>query len=201
MSLLLIDNYDSFTYNLYQMLPSGTQVVRSREITFAEVLAQRPTGVILSPGPGNPTNPDDFGICREIIERQAELNCPIFGVCLGMQGIVAAFGGSVVPAPEILHGKTSRVKVIQPSPILNGLPGPFTVMRYHSLMVASEDFPDCLEVTALLSNGEPLVMALQHRTLAIYGVQFHPESIGTPEGAQILKNFAALCGEKSPLPA
>lgn len=193
MTLLLIDNYDSFTYNLYQMLPDTVRVARNRDLSFNEILAGRFAGIILSPGPGNPTNPQDFGVCREVIERQAELDAPILGVCLGMQGIVAAFGGSVIPAPEILHGKTSPVRIVGSSPLLEGLPNLFTVMRYHSLAVGRDDLPGCLEVTAEVVGAFPVIMAIQHRTQPIYGVQFHPESVGTPEGARLLENFTALC--------
>jgi anthranilate synthase/aminodeoxychorismate synthase-like glutamine amidotransferase len=196
MPLVLIDNYDSFTYNLYQMVQSLTQdevqVYRNDKLDFAALKQLRPTGVILSPGPGHPANASDFGVCREVIVKQSELNCPVFGVCLGHQGMVEHLGGKVVSAPEIVHGKMSLISIVKASPILQGLSSSFLAMRYHSLVVSAKDFPAELEVTAT-EGAHGLIMALQHRQKPMYGVQFHPESIGTPEGKHILKNFVSLC--------
>jgi anthranilate synthase/aminodeoxychorismate synthase-like glutamine amidotransferase len=198
--ILLIDNYDSFTYNLFQMVQSQTDhpvvVYRNDAIDLDGVKALQPNRIILSPGPGHPSNDSDFGVCKDIILHQEELGCPILGVCLGHQGIVHHLGGRVIQAPVICHGKTSSVGIRRGengiSPLLDGLSNPFQAMRYHSLVADDATFPDCLQVTAReMANG--LIMALQHKTLPIYGVQFHPESIGTPEGAQCLRNFVEKC--------
>lgn len=190
--LLLIDNYDSFTFNLFQMIQMQTdepvEVHRNDRIGFGEILEKRPSGIVLSPGPGHPAVDRDFGVCLDILRNHHDVNCPVLGVCLGHQGIVHAHGGKVVRAPRIVHGKTSEIKVLEPSRLFEGLPESFTAMRYHSLVAEEETFPEALKVTAR-DTGEGLVMALEHREAPIFGVQFHPESIGTPEGARILKNF------------
>lgn len=190
--LLLIDNYDSFTFNLFQMIQMQTDepvvVHRNDRIGLAEILEQRPSGIVLSPGPGHPAVDRDFGVCLDILRHHRDVNCPVLGVCLGHQGIVHAHGGNVVRAPRIVHGKTSEMKVTRPSRLFDGLPETFTAMRYHSLVAEEETFPAELSVTAR-DTGEGLVMALEHREAPVFGVQFHPESIGTPEGARILKNF------------
>ncbi|MDX2085471.1 MAG: aminodeoxychorismate/anthranilate synthase component II [Candidatus Melainabacteria bacterium] len=200
MTVLLIDNYDSFTYNLYQMLQAELMGLKSDEtvavyrndaLDFQAVKALSPSRIVLSPGPGHPAEDRDFGVCRAIIQRQPELGCPILGVCLGHQGIAHCFGGQVKQAPEIVHGKTSMVEILQASALLEGVENPFQAMRYHSLIVDEQTLPEELAVTACESK-EGLIMAMQHLRLPIYGVQFHPESIGTPQGARILRNFLEL---------
>lgn len=191
--ILLIDNYDSFTYNLYQALViAGAEVcvIRNDEITVDEVKKMdNLTGIVLSPGPGHPTQ---SGICIELI-RQVGINLPLFGVCLGHQAIGAAFGGTVDLADQVMHGKPSlifhnRGKLFQQVHL------PFTAARYHSLMVKKNNFPVELKIEAEDADGN--IMALSHRQYPIYGVQFHPESILTPEGQQIIKNFVELCHVK-----
>lgn len=198
--VILIDNYDSFTYNLYQMVQAQTEapleVYRNDAIDFQGILARKPSRIILSPGPGHPGNPSDFGVCQEVITRQPELQCPVLGVCLGHQGIVHYLGGKIIQAPVICHGKTSSIgykaRSDGASELFDGLPNPFQAMRYHSLVAAEEAFPEDLEVTAReMYHG--LIMALRHKERPLYGVQFHPESIGTPEGAKMLRNFLEKC--------
>jgi anthranilate synthase/aminodeoxychorismate synthase-like glutamine amidotransferase len=196
MALVLIDNYDSFTYNLFQMLQVLTtqpvEVFRNDKLDFDSLKSLKPTHVVLSPGPGHPGNDSDFGICKDIIINQEQLSCPVLGVCLGHQGIVHHLGGKVVGAPKIVHGKSSRVNLTDRSPLFEGLQSGFEAMRYHSLVAAEEKFPSDLAVTAREAD-DGLIMALQHKTKALYGVQFHPESIGTPEGSKILRNFIEKC--------
>jgi len=183
--ILLIDNYDSFTYNLYQYLwelGAEVQVVRNDRITLEEALALAPQGVVISPGP---CTPREAGISVELIRALAG-KVPILGVCLGHQCIGEAFGGRVVGAGEIVHGKTSLIHHTGEG-VLRGLPDPFPAVRYHSLVVERESLPPELEVTAWTDKG--LVMALRHRHLPVEGVQFHPESIATPVGKDILRNF------------
>jgi anthranilate synthase/aminodeoxychorismate synthase-like glutamine amidotransferase len=196
MKLFIIDNYDSFTFNLYQLLQplldEPITVVRNDAISFADLCAAGPSHVVLSPGPGHPGIESDFGVCKEIILRRKELGCPILGVCLGHQGIVHYLGGSVIVAPQIVHGKSSEIKTINAGPLFDGLPDSFEAMRYHSLVAAEENFPKELRVTARDAR-DGLVMALQHESDRLYGLQFHPESIGTPNGAQILENFIKRC--------
>ena len=195
MKTLIIDNYDSFTYNLYQYLGElgGDPVVyRNDEITLEEIEKMDPSHIVISPGPGHPANDKDFGVCRAVIKELASRK-PILGVCLGHQGIALLHGGEVVQAPEIMHGKVSEVKRLDveelPYPnILAGLPEEFGAMRYHSLMAEIESFPKDLKVTAETS-GDQLIMALQHEKYPLYGIQFHPESIGTEVGKTILKSF------------
>lgn len=192
--VLLIDNYDSFTHNLYQALcvvgPPGTlvRVVRNDAIDLAGVLAWAPTHLVLSPGPGRPEVPADFGICAAIIDTLAPTR-RILGVCLGHQGLVWRLGGAVVRAPRVMHGKTD-VLTHSGKGLFAGLPQPLSVMRYHSLVVDETRLPAALAVTA--RNAEGLVMAVAHRQWPVFGVQFHPESIGTPEGPALLANFLAL---------
>lgn len=211
MSLVIIDNYDSFTYNLFQMVQSelwdfhradtaisrvnpeaSVQVFRNDAITFDDLVALKPSRVILSPGPGHPANPDDFGIGQSVIAAWERLNCPVLGVCLGHQGLVHYLGGKVVQAPTIVHGKTSQIEILRPSPLLDGLPNPFQAMRYHSLVARQENFPEVLEIIAR-ETADQLIMGVRHRSLPLYGLQFHPESIGTPEGAKMLRNFIEKC--------
>lgn len=196
MKIIIIDNYDSFTFNLYQMLAevgaNDISVFRNDEIDFKELKDLNPQRIVLSPGPGHPGVDSDFGVCKEIIKNSANLTCPILGICLGHQGIVQHLGGSVIGAPEIVHGKSSEITITASSPIFHGLPQSFQAMRYHSLIAAEDPFPGDLSVTAreLTHN---IIMAVQHKSQPIYGLQFHPESIGTPLGRQILSNFIEKC--------
>lgn len=196
MRVAIIDNYDSFTFNLFQMLQPLVDepilVKRNDAITFDELVAFKPDRVVLSPGPGHPGNDTDFGVCKHIIIERHRLGCPILGVCLGHQGIVHHLGGNVVGAPQIIHGKSSRIKLDAADKLFAGMPDSFEAMRYHSLVASEENFPAELKITARESeNG--LIMAIEHATDPLYGVQFHPESIGTPQGAQILENFIRKC--------
>ncbi len=190
--IVIVDNYDSFTFNLYQMLQMQTAeevvVVRNDAVNLATLRDWQPTHIVLSPGPGRPDNPRDFGVCRDILLAAAELAAPILGVCLGHQGIAVAYGGRAVQAPRIVHGKASEMVITADSPLFEGLPPRFAAMRYHSLVADEATLPDCLTVTAR-DAVEGIIMALQHRDLPVYGVQFHPESIGTPLGQRILANF------------
>lgn len=196
MPVIIIDNYDSFTYNLYQyvqtLVQQPVEVYRNDAIDMEGLVARRPCHVILSPGPGHPGIESDFRVCRSVILEQERLGCPVLGVCLGHQGMVHHLGGNVVQAPQIVHGKTSEVRFIKPSPLFEGLSNPFKAMRYHSLVAAEESFPEVLEITAR-EVGQDLIMAIQHKEKPLYGIQFHPESIGTPEGLQLLRNFVERC--------
>jgi len=189
--LLLIDNYDSFTYNLYQYLGelgAETRVVRNDELTVAQALALRPSSVVISPGPGNP---DEAGISLDLI-RALPPDVPLLGVCLGHQALGQAFGGRIVRAPRIMHGKTSEIHH-DGRGVFAGLPQPFTATRYHSLVIAEDSVPDCLEVSARTADdvGVGVIMAVRHRSLPQEGVQFHPESILTSAGKDLLRNFLA----------
>ena len=184
LQVLLVDNYDSFTFNLYQYLGelgAETTVVRNDEITAAEALARRPDRIVVSPGPGTP---DQAGISLDVM-RHAEA-VPVLGVCLGHQALGQAFGGRVVRAPVLMHGKTSEIGH-DGRTVFRGLPDPFTATRYHSLIVARDSVPDCLEVSAWTTDG--VVMGLRHRERPAEGVQFHPESILTTVGHDLLRNF------------
>jgi para-aminobenzoate synthetase component 2 len=190
MRVLVIDNYDSFVFNLVQylgQLGAECEVRRNDEITLDEVGRSGAAGVLLSPGPGTP---ERAGICLDVIREYAG-QLPIFGVCLGHQAIGAAFGATVDRAPELLHGKTSQVRH-KAQGVLTGLPDPFTATRYHSLAVLPETLPDEIEVTGWTGSG--VVMAMRHRTLPIEGVQFHPESMLTEGGHIMLANWLAICG-------
>ena len=187
--VLVVDNYDSFVFNLVQYLAQlGAEVVvrRNDEVTPAQALDF--DGVLLSPGPGTP---EDAGVCMDIV-RDCAGSVPIFGVCLGHQAIAAAYGAVVSRAPELLHGKTSEV-FHSGDGVLAGLPSPFTATRYHSLAVDPTTVPDVLEVTGHTSGG--VIMALRHRDLAVEGVQFHPESVLTEGGHAMLANWLAECGD------
>ncbi len=186
--LLIIDNYDSFTYNLVQhfgQLGESPLVKRNDEITLAEIEQLQPSRICISPGPGRP---EDAGISSELI-RQFGPRVPVLGVCLGHQCIGALYGGEVVRAPVARHGKTSEIEHNNEG-VFRGLAQPFSATRYHSLVVRQETFPDALEITARSEDGE--IMGLRHREFPIHGVQFHPESILTVEGAKLLANFLAL---------
>jgi para-aminobenzoate synthetase component 2 len=188
--VLVIDNYDSFVYNIVQylgQLGADCEVRRNDEIDLAEVGRLAPDGILLSPGPGSP---DRAGVCVDLI-RQYGGRIPLFGVCLGHQAIAEAYGATVTRAPELLHGKTSLVHH-DGTGVLAGLPDPFTATRYHSLAVVAGTLPPELEVTGRTDSG--VVMALRHRDLPIEGVQFHPESVLTQGGHRILANWLASCG-------
>ena len=190
--ILVVDNYDSFTYNLAHYLNelgAETVVHRNDAITVDEALGLRPEAVLLSPGP---CTPNEAGICLELIGRAPE-SLPIFGVCLGHQAIGQAFGGAVVRARALMHGKTSLIHHDNRG-VFAGLKNPFTATRYHSLTVEPDDLPQALEVTARSDDG--MIMGLQHRTRPIFGVQFHPESIATECGHELLGNFLDIAGVK-----
>ncbi len=167
-------------------------VYKNDQIGFEQLKQIRADKLVLSPGPGHPGNRSDFGLCEDIIKRQEELGASIFGVCLAHQGMVHHFGGKVIRAPQVVHGKSSEIKVQCQTPLFDGLPPNFQAMRYHSLIASDQDFPEELMVTAR-EEEHGFIMALQHKTKPIYGVQFHPESIGTPVGAQILSNYVQKC--------
>ena len=186
---LLIDNYDSFSYNLYQLVGEinpEIRVIRNDEMTVEEIRALKPDRIILSPGPGRP---EDAGVTREAAGILGK-EIPLLGVCLGHQAICAAFGATVTYARALMHGKQSVVRQEGNSPLFAGCPESFPVARYHSLAAAPETMPDCLRITARTADGE--VMAVQHREYPVFGVQFHPESIMTPDGKTILGNFMRL---------
>ena len=187
--ILVVDNYDSFVYNLVQylqQLQAETTVLRNDEVTPDQVAAY--DGVLLSPGPGTP---EEAGACVDIV-KEAGGKVPIFGVCLGLQAIGVAYGGVVGRADELLHGKTSQV-FHEGAGVLAGLPSPFTATRYHSLAIAQDSVPDELQVTARTEAG--VIMAARHRDLAVEGVQFHPESVLTEGGHRMLANWLAECGD------
>jgi len=184
--LLLIDNYDSFTYNLVHYLGEmGADVVvrRNDALDVQDAMAMNPAGILLSPGP---CDPDQAGICLALTQAAAETHTPLMGVCLGHQTIGQAFGGKVVRCHEIVHGKMGQMHH-NGTGLFAGLPSPFAATRYHSLVVERETLPECLSVTAELDDGT--IMGLQHKTLPIHGVQFHPESIASEHGHALLKNF------------
>ena len=190
--LLLIDNYDSFSYNLVHYLGelgARCEVRRNDAISVADAMARQPAGIVLSPGP---CDPDKAGICVELV-RAAAGRIPVLGVCLGHQAIGQAFGGNVVRASILMHGKTSDIHH-DGHGLFRGLPTPFSATRYHSLIVERESLPDCLEVTAQTDDG--VVMAVAHREFPVHGVQFHPESIASDQGHELLKNFLDIvkCG-------
>ena len=187
--ILLIDNYDSFSYNLYQLigeLNPDIKVIRNDEMTVEEIRALAPERIILSPGPGRP---EDAGVIVEVAQTLAQ-EIPTLGVCLGHQAICAAYGATVTYAKQLMHGKQSDVKFDPDCLLFAGCPEIAPVARYHSLAADPDTIPDCLKITALTTEGE--VMAVQHRDYPIYGVQFHPESILTPDGKQMLRNFLEM---------
>ena len=184
--MLLIDNYDSFTYNLVHYLGSlgaDVQVHRNDKLSTADALAMRPAGILLSPGP---CDPDQAGICLELTKAAADNHIPLMGVCLGHQTLGQAFGGKVVRADDIVHGKMGRMHH-DGTGLFAGLPTPFEATRYHSLVVDRDSLPDALRITAALEDGT--IMGLQHRELPMHGVQFHPESIRSEHGHALLQNF------------
>lgn len=184
--ILLVDNYDSFSYNLYQLLGElrpDLRVIRNDEMTVREIEALRPDHIIISPGPGRP---EAAGRCMEIVEKLGE-RIPILGVCLGHQAICAAFGGRIVYAGKLMHGKSSSIEFDGDCPLFRGCPEGMVVARYHSLAADPSTLPGCLRVVARTADGE--IMAVEHRSCSIYGVQFHPESILTPQGKILLENF------------
>ena len=189
--ILIIDNYDSFTYNLYQYvgaLNPDVQVFRNDAITLEEITKLAPSHIILSPGPGYPK---DAGICENLL-RKFKGSCPILGVCLGHQAIGEVFGARVVPAPTLVHGKPSQIHIANGSEIFLGLAPIITAARYHSLLVEKKSLPDELLVIAETADGE--IMGVKHRDYNIFGVQFHPESIMTPDGKRIIENFLKIKG-------
>lgn len=193
--ILLIDNYDSFTYNLAHYLGELGQdikVIRNDDWSVEQVLDYKPQAVILSPGP---CTPNEAGICMDLI-KQSKGELPILGVCLGHQSLGQIFGGEVVRAPYVMHGKTSPI-LHQGQSVFKDLPSPFEATRYHSLIVARDTLPDCLEITAETEDG--LIMGLAHKDWPLHGVQFHPESIATDHGHQLLANFLELAGLKAEL--
>ena len=206
MSILILDNYDSFTFNLYQLVaeisaeptsgptsgptaelrtPSPPTVCRNDEITVQEIRDLSPRRIIISPGPGNPENPEYFGVCRQVILELGP-HIPILGVCLGHLGLAEAFGGRIVRAPQPRHGHSSPIRHAGSS-LFKNLPDPLEGMRYHSLIIERETLPDCFKVIAWTDEG--LIMGIRHRTYPLIGVQFHPESIGTSRGRDILRTF------------
>ncbi len=188
---LIIDNYDSFVYNLVQYIgeQGGNPVIyRNDEITLDEIEKIQPTHIVISPGPGNPTDKHYFGICNQVILEYGK-KIPLLGVCLGHQGICAVFGGKIVKAPKIMHGKTSKIKHNEKG-VFEGIENPVRGMRYHSLICAKDSVPAELEVTAETDDG--IVMGVQHKEFPIHGIQFHPESIGTEEGKRMVGNFLKL---------
>jgi anthranilate synthase/aminodeoxychorismate synthase-like glutamine amidotransferase len=196
MKLLVLDNYDSFVYNLAQALRSlgaQLQVVRNDAWTLADVRAFAADAIVISPGPGRPEDPSYFGICGQVV-RELGRELPMLGVCLGHQGMVHALGGRVVRAAQVMHGKCSPI-YHHGQGLLAGLPQGFMAMRYHSLVVARE-LPECFTVSAWTSDDT--IMAVSHRDAPMHGVQFHPESIGTPLGSRVLDNFLRLAREFRP---
>jgi anthranilate synthase component II len=193
MKILVIDNYDSFVYNIAQILGElGAEpiVVRNDKITLEQVKAMNPDGIVISPGPGHPADRKYFGVCTDVI-REMGPETPILGVCLGHQGIVHAFGGKVINAKKVRHGKTSPIQYSGTDRIFENVVNPFKATRYHSLVAEQDSIPECLEVTAkALDDGE--IMGIKHKQYPIEGVQFHPESVLTGEGRKMLQNFLSM---------
>ena len=196
--ILLIDNYDSFSYNLFQLigsLNSEIKVIRNDVLSVKEIEEMAPDSIILSPGPGKPEN---AGICIEVVKELGN-KFPILGVCLGHQAICTAYGGTVSYAKELMHGKQSLAKLDKECAIFQGLPETIPVARYHSLALLENTLPQCLSITARAEDGE--VMSLKHINYDIYGLQFHPESILTPDGKTIVKNFLMQTMQRKPIPS
>lgn len=191
--LLLIDNYDSFSYNLYQLIGSvepDIKVIRNDAMTINEIDELNPEAIIISPGPGRP---EDAGVCIDVVKELGS-KYVILGVCLGHQSICAAYGATVTYAKQLMHGKQSMTKVDNTDGLFKGLDEMVPVARYHSLAADPDTMPDCLKITALTDDGE--VMAVKHKEYDVYGVQFHPESIMTPDGKKMLKNFVDIAKAK-----
>lgn len=191
--ILLIDNYDSFSYNLFQLVGSldpDIKVIRNDAMTSGQIEELSPKAIILSPGPGKP---EDAGICIEVVKKLGG-RFPILGVCLGHQAICTAYGGTVSYAKELMHGKQSVAKLTGSCALFEGLPDSIPVARYHSLALLRDTLPDCLTITAQTEDGE--VMAVAHKDYPVFGLQFHPESILTPDGKTILQNFIHLVSSK-----
>lgn len=187
--ILLIDNYDSFSYNVYQLIGSistDIKVIRNDELSVSEILALSPSHIIISPGPGRPC---DAGVCEELI-REAAGKVPILGICLGHQAICETFGAEITYAKQLMHGKKSKITFDGGSAIFQGLEKELEVARYHSLAASREGFPEELKITAETADGE--IMAVEHRNYPIFGLQFHPESILTQHGKKLLDNFLKL---------
>lgn len=187
--ILLIDNYDSFSYNLVQLAGSicpDIKVVRNDELTVEEIQALKPTHLILSPGPGYPK---DAGVCEEVALKLRGA-FPILGVCLGHQAICDVYGGNIIHAKELMHGKMSRIKIDNTCPVFKGLGHEMDAARYHSLIAERESLPDCFDIIAEDSVGE--IMGVKHKDSDLYGLQFHPESILTPQGRTLMENFLSL---------
>ena len=196
--ILVIDNYDSFTFNLVHYLEemgAPTHVVRNDTLTVAEAIALKPKALLLSPGP---CSPNEAGICLDLIKAAADIALPLLGVCLGHQSLGQAFGGHVIRAPAVMHGKTSPMSHTGTG-VFAGLPDPFLATRYHSLIVDRDTLPSCLVVNA--TSPEGLIMGMHHETLPFHGVQFHPESIATEHGHQLLGNFLDIAGIAHKVPA
>jgi anthranilate synthase component II len=188
--ILIIDNYDSFTYNLYQMVGEihpHIEVRRNNEITVEQIRELNPQGIIISPGPGSPDKKRDFGVSMQVIKELGS-EIPILGVCLGHQGIFMAYGGEI-NRNEPVHGKQSKIYHSKEG-IFKDISSPFTAARYHSLYCVDKTKPECIEITAKTSNG--MIMGIKHRDKPIYGLQFHPESIGTNQGNKLLENFVEI---------
>jgi anthranilate synthase component II len=195
MKTLILDNYDSFTYNLYQYigeLGGNPFVIKNDECSLDEIKRFSPTHIIISPGPGRPEKIKDFGIGIEVIKTLGKTT-PLLGVCLGHQGIAHAFGGKIIHAPEIMHGKKSMITHNQ-TDLFKNQPPEIEVMRYHSLLVDSKSLPECLTITAQTKTNN-LIMGIRHKLYPIEGIQFHPESIGTPTGKALLENFLYQSGK------
>ncbi len=184
--ILLIDNYDSFSYNVYQLIGAvepDIRVIRNDDYTVEEIQTMEPEAIILSPGPGRP---EDAGVCMEVVKQLGE-KIPILGICLGHQAICRACGGEVSYAKELMHGKQDLLQQMGENVLFAGLPEKFPAARYHSLAAVGEKLPDCLHITARAEDGE--IMAVEHSDYPIYGVQFHPESVMMPDGKQMIENF------------
>ena len=191
---LLIDNYESFTYNLVHFLGElgvTCDVRRNDTLTVDEAIVLAPEAIVISPGP---SDPDHAGICLDLVKKAAEIRMPLFGVCLGHQTIGQAFGAKIIRAPEPMHGKVDRIHHTSQGPF-RGLPNPLNATRYHSLAIARDSLPDCFAVTA--QTGDDVIMGITHNDLPIHGVQFHPESIATEAGHDLLANFIELATGQS----
>ena len=189
--VVLVDNYDSFSYNLYQLMGSirpDIRVIRNDQMTVKELEALQPEAIVLSPGPGRP---EDAGICMEAV-RELGGRIPVLGVCLGHQAICAAYGAKITYAKQLMHGKTSQITASVDSKLFAGLENPIQAARYHSLAAEKKSLPDCLKVTAITKDDE--VMAVEHREYPVFGLQFHPESILTIKGKEIINNFFQTIG-------